>query len=155
MKLQCVAAGLLFAGSLSAADKPSTTNHFTIVDEIVAKVNGDIVSRDELQRLGHELEQELKAQGDSGPRLEQDVQAQEKNVLRDRIDQLLLVQKGKELNINVDTEVAKYFADLQRRANHPGEENQDRKNRMRGFIQNDAGYGNDGRHGGQERAGRA
>lgn len=116
MKLQCVAAGLLFAGSLSAADKPTTTNHFTIVDEIVAKVNGDIVSRDELQRLGRELEQELKAQGDSGPKLEQDVQAQEKNVLRDRIDQLLLVQKGKELNINVDTEVAKYFADLQRRA---------------------------------------
>jgi parvulin-like peptidyl-prolyl isomerase len=116
MKLQCVAAGLLFAGSLSAADKPTTTNHFTIVDEIVAKVNGDIVSRDELQRLGRELEQELKAQGDSGPKLEQDLQSQEKNVLRDRIDQLLLVQKGKELNINVDTEVAKYFADLQRRA---------------------------------------
>jgi peptidyl-prolyl cis-trans isomerase SurA len=117
MKLQCVAAGLLFAGSLSAADRPTTTtNHFTIVDEIVAKVNGDIVSRDELQRLAREAEQELKAQGDSGPKLDQDFQTAQKNLLRDRIDQLLLVQKGKELNINVNTEVAKYFADLQRRS---------------------------------------
>lgn len=115
MKLQCVAAGLLLAGSLSAADRP-TTDHFTIVDEIVAKVNGDIVSRDELQRLGREAEQEFKAQGDSGPKLEQDLQSAKKNLLRDRIDQLLLVQKGKELNINVNTEVAKYFADLQRRS---------------------------------------
>jgi peptidyl-prolyl cis-trans isomerase SurA len=115
MKLQCVAAGLLLAGSLSAADRP-TTDHFTIVDEIVAKVNGDIVSRDELQRLTREAEQEFKAQGDSGPKLEQDLQAAQKNLLRDRIDQLLLVQKGKELNINVTTEVAKYFADLQRRS---------------------------------------
>jgi peptidyl-prolyl cis-trans isomerase SurA len=115
MKLQCVAAGLLLAGSLSAADRP-TTDHFTIVDEIVAKVNGDIVSRDELQRLTREAEQELKAQGDSGPKLQQDVQAAQKNLLRDRIDQLLLVQKGKELNINVNTEVGKYFADLQRRS---------------------------------------
>lgn len=110
MKFKCVAAGLIFAALSPAAD------NFTIVDEIVAKVNGDIVSRDELQRLGREAAQELKAQGDSGQKLAQDFQGQEKNLLRDRIDQLLLAQKGKELNINVDADVTKYFADLQRRS---------------------------------------
>ena len=115
MKFKCVAAGLVFAALCSAADRP-TADNFTIVDEIVAKVNGDIVSRDELQRLGREAAQELKAQGDSGQKLAQDFQSQEKNLLRDRIDQLLLVQKGKELNINVDSDVTKYFADLQRRS---------------------------------------
>jgi parvulin-like peptidyl-prolyl isomerase len=36
-----------------------------------------------------------------------------KDVLRDRVDQLLLVQKGKDLNINVDSEVTKELANLQ------------------------------------------
>ena len=110
MKFKCVAAGLIFAALSPAAD------NFTIVDEIVAKVNGDIVSRDELQRLGREAAQELKSQGDSGQKLAEDYQSAQKNLLRDRIDQLLLVQKGKELNINVDSDVTKYFADLQRRS---------------------------------------
>lgn len=110
MKFKCVAAGLIFAALSPAAD------NFTIVDEIVAKVNGDIVSRDELQRLGREAAQELKAQGDSGQKLAQDYENAQKNLLRDRIDQLLLVQKGKELNINVDSDLTKYFADLQRRS---------------------------------------
>ena len=89
MKFKCVAAGLIFAALSPAAD------NFTIVDEIVAKVNGDIVSRDELQRLGREAAQELKAQGDSGQKLAEDYQNAQKNLLRDRIDQLLLVQKVK------------------------------------------------------------
>ncbi len=115
MMFKCAAIGLLFGLLLPAADVP-TSNHFTIVDEIVAKVNGDIVSRDELQRLGREAAQESKAQGESGQRPERDFQAQQKNILRDRIDQLLLVQKGKELNINVDSEVGKYIANLQRQS---------------------------------------
>ena len=36
-----------------------------------------------------------------------------KNLLRDRIDQLLLVQKAKDLNINVDGEVTKRMAQIQ------------------------------------------
>ena len=41
----------------------------------------------------------------------------EKNILRERIDQLLLQSKAKELNLNVDSEVAKQLADIQRKAN--------------------------------------
>jgi parvulin-like peptidyl-prolyl isomerase len=36
----------------------------------------------------------------------------EKHILRDKIDNLLLVQRGKDANINVDGEVSKYIADL-------------------------------------------
>jgi parvulin-like peptidyl-prolyl isomerase len=94
----------------------------TVIDQIVAKVNGDIVSQDELERMRNELAQELKAQGAQPARVEQEVAAREKDVLRDRIDQLLLVQKGKELNINVDSEVTKYRATLQRQAGIADEE---------------------------------
>jgi parvulin-like peptidyl-prolyl isomerase len=97
-----------------AADNPPTTP--AVVDQIVAKVNGDIVSQDEIQRLVRERGQELKAQGATGPQLQRALEETERNLLRDRIDQLLLVQKGKELNINVDSEISKYLASLRRQS---------------------------------------
>jgi len=85
-----------------------------VVDQVVARVNGDIISQDELQRFTRELAAELKAQGANGQQLQQEVGKREKDVLRDRIDELLLIQKGKELNVNVDSDVSKYMANLQR-----------------------------------------
>lgn len=110
MKLKCITL-LAFGAVCFAADDLS------IVDQIVAKVNGDIVSQDEIQRYTRELAQELKAQGVNGARLQQELEQRQKDVLRDRIDELLLIQKGKELNINVDSEITKYTANLQRQAN--------------------------------------
>ncbi len=103
-------AGLAFASFCLAADNP------TIVDQIVAKVNGDIVSQDEVERYTKEMNAQLKAQGLSGSQYREELSSHEKNVLRDRIDELLLTQKGKELNINVDSEASKYMANLQRQA---------------------------------------
>jgi peptidyl-prolyl cis-trans isomerase SurA len=103
-------AALAFAALCTAAD------NVTVVDQIVARVNGDIVSQDELQRLDRELAQELKGQGASGSQLEQEYDRRQKDVLRDRIDELLLTQKGKELNINIDSDVSKYVANLQRQS---------------------------------------
>ncbi len=99
-----------FTGLCFAAD-------VVVVDQIVAKVNGDIVSQDELQRLSRELGAELKAQGENGEQFQLDYEQRAKNVLRDRIDELLLIQKAKELNINVDSDITKYVANLQREAN--------------------------------------
>ena len=84
-----------------------------VVEEIIAKVNGDIVTRSELERSRQMLEFELKQQGLSGIRLQETLRERAKDLLKDQIDQLLLVQKGKELNINVDTEVAKQLAEIQ------------------------------------------
>lgn len=103
-------AGLLFGSLSMAADNPK------IVDQIVAKVNGDIVSQDELERSTKELGAQLKAQGVPGSQLQQELTSREKDVLRDRIDELLLTQKGKELNLNVDSDVSKYLANLQRQS---------------------------------------
>jgi peptidyl-prolyl cis-trans isomerase SurA len=110
MKYCCLALLALSALSLNAADAPA------VVDQIVAKVNGDIVSQEEIARTAKQMADELKAQGASGTQLQQAVDEREKDILRDRIDQLLLVQKGKELNINVDSEVSKYVAQVQRQS---------------------------------------
>jgi parvulin-like peptidyl-prolyl isomerase len=110
MKYCCLALFALNALSLNAADAPA------VVDQIVAKVNGDIVSQEEIARTSKQMADELKGQGASGPQLQQAMDEREKDILRDRIDQLLLVQKGKELNINVDSEVSKYVAQVQRQS---------------------------------------
>jgi parvulin-like peptidyl-prolyl isomerase len=84
-----------------------------VVEQIVAKINNEIITQGELERTHRQVEAELKRQGVSGERLQQALKEAEKDLLRDRIDHLLLVQRGKDLNINVDGEVSKYLADLQ------------------------------------------
>jgi peptidyl-prolyl cis-trans isomerase SurA len=96
-----------FGGALLAAD-------IAVIEEIVAKVNGEIITRSEIERSRQKLAADLAQQAKlSGEALEAAVKEREKDLLRERIDQLLLVQKGKELNINVDQEVSKYLADIQ------------------------------------------
>jgi parvulin-like peptidyl-prolyl isomerase len=84
-----------------------------LVEEIIAKVNGDIVTRSEIERGRKQIEAELRQKGVAGPEFEKQLTDRAKSVLSERIDQLLLVQKGREMNINVDPEVSKYIAQLQ------------------------------------------
>ena len=100
--------GLLFGASLAA---PAAD--VKLVEQIVGKINNEIITEGELERTRRQLEAEIKRQGVSGERLEQALKEAEQDFLRDRIDHLLLVQKGKDLNINVDSEVSKYLAELQ------------------------------------------
>src|SRR5262245_15294711 len=78
-----------------------------VMDEIVCKVNGDIITRTELDRDRKRLEADMKQQGLNGPRLQEALQQYTPNLLRERIDQLLLIQKAKELNLKVETDVNK------------------------------------------------
>src|SRR5579862_3841859 len=86
----------------------------TLMEEIICKVNGDIITRGEMARDRKLLESELRQQGMSGPRLNEALNDSSKNILREKIDQLLLVQKAKELDIKVDSELNKQMLDIQR-----------------------------------------
>ena len=104
----------LVAGGLLPAADVGTTGNVRVVEEIVAKVNNDIITRGELDKTRAQLEAEIRAQkGLSGPELEKEVRQHQADALRDQIDQLLLVQKGKDLNINVDPDVTRRLADIQ------------------------------------------
>ncbi|HSM87518.1 MAG TPA: peptidylprolyl isomerase [Candidatus Limnocylindrales bacterium] len=76
-----------------------------IVDEIIARVNDEIITRSEYERAKTAQLNELKQQYPS------DWQTrwakQEPEVLRDMIDQQLLLEKGKELGITGETETVK------------------------------------------------
>ncbi|HKV93549.1 MAG TPA: peptidylprolyl isomerase [Candidatus Angelobacter sp.] len=76
-----------------------------IVDEIVARVNDDIITRSDMEKAKQSSLEELKQRDPSN------WQAQwnktQKNLLRDLIDQQLLLQKGKDLGITGETDVIK------------------------------------------------
>ena len=84
-----------------------------VVEEIAAKVNGEIITRGELEQARRDIEQSLRAEGLGGAKLQDAVKQYSANSLREKIDEILLVQKGKDLNINVDSEVTRQLADIQ------------------------------------------
>ena len=93
-------------GMASAAD-------VRIVEEIICKVNGDIITKGEMERQHITLEAALRQDGVTGLRLQEALRDREKDILRDQIDQLLLVSKAKDLNISADADVTKRIAEIQ------------------------------------------
>lgn len=87
----------------------------TVIEEIVCKVNGDIITRSDLERYRRDAETEFQQEGLRGRDLQEALASAMRNGLRQRIDQLLLEQKGKELDLKVDAEVAKQMANIQRK----------------------------------------
>ncbi len=92
---------------------PLLADDTVLIEQIVAKVNGDIITRSELDRERRQLQERLRQAGANPQQLRDELAKREPDILRDKIDQLLLVQRGKELNINVDTEVSKYLGQIQ------------------------------------------
>jgi len=75
-----------------------------VVERIVARVNNEIITEKQFDREKQKLRTQL-AEQYSGADLEQAYQEQSKNLLRDLIDQDLMVQKAKDLDIKVESDV--------------------------------------------------
>src|SRR5665213_3564768 len=101
----------LAPGLKAAIDRPDPQVH--LVEEIVAKVNGEIITRGELAKQRETIEAALQQEGLTGAPLETATNQRASDALRDEIDTLLLVQRGKELNINVDADVNRRIAEIQ------------------------------------------
>jgi peptidyl-prolyl cis-trans isomerase SurA len=83
-----------------------------VVEEIVARVNNRIVTLTEFQRSKDQLKTEAQQQD---PASADKVAAErEKDVLRDLIDQQLLLEKGVDLGITGDTELIKWLNDMRK-----------------------------------------
>ena len=96
-KFSLISAAILALAVLVRADN--------IVDEIIARVNDQIITRSQFERAKESQIQELKQQ------FPNDWQARwsksQKDVLREIIDEQLLLEKGKELGITGETETVK------------------------------------------------
>jgi peptidyl-prolyl cis-trans isomerase SurA len=76
-----------------------------VVEEIIARVNNQIITRSEFERSKDQLKDEVKQQDSKDP--DKAYAEREKDILRDLIDQQLLLDKGKDLGITGDTELIK------------------------------------------------
>ena len=76
-----------------------------VVEEIIARVNGSIITRSEFLRSKDQLKDDVKQQ--DAANADKLFSEREKDILRDLIDQQLLLEKGKDLGITGDTDVIK------------------------------------------------
>jgi peptidyl-prolyl cis-trans isomerase SurA len=110
MRYLVVVAGLVAFALASQAD-------VVTIEQIICKVNGDIITNIDIEHDRAELEKQYRANGYTGKRLEDAMNAEAPNFLRNKIDHLLLQQKGKELELKVDADLNKQIADMQRQTN--------------------------------------
>ena len=76
-----------------------------VVEEIIARVNNQIITRSEFERSKDQLKEEVKQQSPNDP--DKAFADHEKDILRDLMDQQLLLDKGKDLGITGDTDLIK------------------------------------------------
>ncbi|HEX3351242.1 MAG: peptidylprolyl isomerase [Terriglobales bacterium] len=91
---------------------PPALSADTVVEEIIARINNQIVTRTEYLRSKDQLKQEAQQQDPANA--DKIVAERDKDVLRDLIDQQLLLDKGKDLGITADTEVIKRLDEMRK-----------------------------------------
>src|SRR5678815_4283660 len=82
------------------------------IDQIVARVNSDIILKSELDRELDLRRIEMAQQGADPARINQQLSEEAKTVLRDLIDRALLLQIAKEAGLSADLDVQKTMEEL-------------------------------------------
>ncbi len=87
-----------------------------ILEEIIVKVNDSIILRSEYERTLEQNRREILADPAlSDAERDEQMGVRERTVLRDMVDQRLLVQKGNELGINVEAQLLRQRDDIMSR----------------------------------------
>ena len=111
-----IAATILFTASALAQNRPPDPQSpygGVIVQDIIARVNDQIISRSDYDRALKELDGEGHQRGLTMQQLSE----QHKDLLRNLIDQQLWLSKGKELGINGETELINRLNELRKQYN--------------------------------------
>jgi peptidyl-prolyl cis-trans isomerase SurA len=101
------------APQLTLPTPAAITPNGTVVEDVIVHVNDQIISRSDVERAAQQLAQENQ-QANASPA---EAAERQKNLLRDMIDQQLLLSRAKELGLNVDAEVIRRLDDI-RKQNH-------------------------------------
>jgi peptidyl-prolyl cis-trans isomerase SurA len=109
------------ASTLRVPDLPSPppiTPNGSVVEDAVARVNDQIITRTEYQAAEEQLLEQARQENLSQADLDDRVN----NLLRDLIDEQLLLSKGKELGITGDAETIRELDDIRKKNNLPSME---------------------------------
>ena len=122
MKLRKSIGGLILPGvfvCLAASAFAQTKS--VVVEEIVARVNNEIITREDLEKARAALDDEVRngCANCTQDQIRAQIEVKEKDLLRDLIDQSLLVQRAKDTGIKVDADVIKRLDAIRQQAGLP------------------------------------
>ena len=112
---------------------PAITPNGVVVEDAIVRVNDQIINRSDYLRAQQQLQEEAK-RANATP---EELAAQEKDLLRDMIDQQLLLSRGKQLDINVDAEVIRQMDDIRKKNNFDTMEDLEKAVRQSGISVED------------------
>jgi peptidyl-prolyl cis-trans isomerase SurA len=90
-----------------------------VVEEIITRVNNDVITLSDYQKANQTLRQEIAqdCKNCTQDKMETEFKDRQKDLLRDLIDQDLLVQRAKDMGISVETDVIKQLDDVRKKNN--------------------------------------
>jgi parvulin-like peptidyl-prolyl isomerase len=82
------------------------------IEQIVARVNSDVILKSDIDREIELMRSELKADGIDGAKLEQELAERSKDILSNLIDRALLMQVAREAGLSAESDVIKAMDEL-------------------------------------------
>ncbi len=105
---------------------PAAAQDKKVLDEIVVRVNNEIITRSDVLRaraaVGAEVDEECRQSGCTADQRAKLTEEKETNLLRDLIDQSLLIQRGKDAGISVTAECVRRMDAIRQQNNIPSME---------------------------------
>ncbi len=110
--LACIAAALMPSSARAQAKA-------AVVEEIIARVNNDIITQSDYQHADMQLKDEIAhdCQNCLPDKLAAEYKDQQKDLLRGLIDQSLMVQRAKDMGISVESDLVKRLDDVRKQNN--------------------------------------
>src|SRR5713226_1542998 len=93
-----------------AVSKASNPESGKTVEEIIARVNNEIITRSEYDKARQTAAEDAKSECENRctpDQLQTDIEDRQKNTLRELVDQALLVQRGEGIGVSVEPELIK------------------------------------------------
>jgi peptidyl-prolyl cis-trans isomerase SurA len=106
-------------GLLSGVTPAKAQEKGVVVEEIVARVNNQIITLSDYRKADQTLHQEIAQDCQKCPqsKIDEEYATRQKNLLRDLIDQQLLIERSKDMSISVDTDLVKRLDDVRKQNN--------------------------------------
>ncbi len=86
----------------------------TVIEEIIVRVNNAIITGSEVLKSREQTIQEIRLKLGTTPEAEREIAKRDKDLLRDMIDQQLLIQKAQDLGLTGETEVVKRLDEIRK-----------------------------------------
>jgi peptidyl-prolyl cis-trans isomerase SurA len=116
-----LSAGIVVFAALTLVVPPQSRaqSKGVVIEEIVARVNNDAITLSDVQKADQALHEEIAhdCQGCPQEKMEEIYKDKQKDLLRDLIDQALLVERAKDLGISVETDVIKRLDEIRKQNN--------------------------------------